>query len=217
MTTVNNETLLNAMKWRYATKRFDATKKISEQDWNVLAESLRMAPSSYGLQPWKFILVENSQLRKELRPVSWNQSQVEDASHYVVFASVTKVNEQNIVNHINHMAKVRGASPASLEGYRDMMIGDLVKGPRSEYSKWWTQRQAYIAMGQLMFTAALMGIDTCAMEGIDPAAYDKMLKLEGTNFGSIAAVALGYRHPEDAYQKAPKVRYELKDVLTVIK
>lgn len=217
MNRIDNDSLLHAMKWRYAVKKFDAAKKISDADWNVLAESVRLAPSSYGLQPWKFLLIENQKLRKELRAVSWNQSQVEEASHFLVFTTVTKLTEQNIENHISQVAKVRGSSTASLQGYRDMMVSDLVRGPRSETIKWWAQRQSYIAMGQLMYTAALMQIDTCPMEGLDAAAYDNILKLESSGYSTVAAVALGYRHADDGYQRQPKVRFELKDVLSVIK
>lgn len=216
MNRIENQTLLQAMNWRYAVKKFDSSKKINPADWHVLAESVRLAPSSYGLQPWKFFLIESPAVRKELRSVSWNQSQVEEASHFLVFTTISKLSEENIESHIEQVAKIRGSSPASLQGYRDMMVSDLVRGPRSETIKWWAQRQSYIAMGQLMYVASLMQIDTCPMEGLDPAAYDKILNLEGTGYSTVAAVALGYRHMDDKYQKQQKVRFELKDILSVI-
>lgn len=105
---------------------------------------------------------------------------------------------------------------SSLEGYKNMMIGDIVTGPRSQIAKWWAQRQSYIVMGFLMETAALMKIDTCPLEGLDSAAYDKILKLEGTGYSTVAAVAVGYRHPEDKYAVVKKVRFDSTDVIQYV-
>jgi nitroreductase len=114
------------------------------------------------------------------------------------------------------VAEVRKMDVSQLEGFKKAMIGDLVQGPRSEVINFWAQRQAYIAMGFLMETAALMKIDTCPLEGIDSKSYDKVLNLEGTGYETVAAVAVGYRHPKDAYQKAVKVRFEKKDIFTYL-
>lgn len=213
---MNHDEIIHSLNWRYATKKFDATKKIAEKDWKVLSESLRLAPSSYGLQPWKFLVVQNRETLKKLTPLSWGQTQVEDCSHFVVFTTMTKVSEEHIKKFIKKTADVRGVDAATLQGYQDMMIGDVVKGPRSEIAKWWAQRQAYIAMGFVMETAALLKVDTCAMEGIDPAGYDKVLGLEGTEWGTVAAVACGYRHAEDKYQGMKKVRFDTNDVIKFV-
>jgi nitroreductase len=210
-----SQTLLQSLNWRYATKKFDPARKISDADWNTLAESLRLSPSSYGLQPWKFILVRDPKLREELRAVAWNQSQVTDASHFVVLTYHKSLGEGAIDKHLNRVSEVSGAPIAGLKGYRDMMLGDLVKGPRSQVIDAWSQRQVYIAMGFLMEAAALLKIDTCAMEGFDPSAFDRILKLEGTGYAAVAAVALGYRHADDGNAKMKKVRFELKDILEV--
>jgi nitroreductase len=202
-----NQSIEASFQWRYATKAFDPKGKISTGDWETLKQSLIQAPSSYGLQPWKFIVVQNTELRTKLRAVSWNQTQVTDASHYVVFATRDSITEQDVDRYVSRIAEVRGSSIASLAGYRDMMIGDLVKGPRSSIISFWAQRQAYIAMGFLMETAALLKIDSCPMEGLDPKAYDDLLNLRGTGYQTVAACALGYRSAEDKYQHAPKVRY----------
>ncbi len=213
---MNNETILKQLNWRYAVKKMDSSKKISATDWNTLSESLRLAPSSFGLQPWKFLVVQNPAIRKQLFEVSWKQSQVEECSHYVVIATRTDMKESDIQKFIDQTAKVRGIPAESLDGYKNMMIGDLVKGPRNQVIKWWAQRQAYIAMGFLMETAALLSIDTCPLEGLDPAEYDRILKLENTGYATVAAVACGYRHPEDKYQSAKKVRFDSKDVIEII-
>jgi nitroreductase len=208
-----NEVLQQALEWRYAVKKFDATKKVTETDWKTLEASLVLSPSSYGLQPWKFIVVQNPQLRQQLRDVSWGQSQVTDCSHYVVLAYKSKMDEAHVQKYIDRMAQVRNIPVASLDGFKNVIIGDVVKGPRAEVIEWWAQRQTYIAMGFLMETAALLKIDSCPMEGLDPKAYDKLLGLEATGWATVAAVALGYRHSEDVLQKAKKVRFETKEIL----
>lgn len=209
------KSIASAIHWRYATKVFDTAKKISADDWQALKDSLRFAPSSYGLQPWKFILVENPQIRKELRAVSWNQSQVEDCSHYLVFTTLEKVSEDYIQKYLKRNSEVTGTPLEKLKAYGDLMTDNLVKGPRSETIKWWAQRQSYIAMGHLTLAAALLKIDTCCIEGLDPAAYDKILKLEGTGYKTVAAVACGYRSEADKYQANKKFRFEELDVFEV--
>jgi nitroreductase len=213
---MNKTEILEALNWRYAVKKFDNTKKISDSDWEILSESIRLAPSSYGLQPWKFLIVKDPAVRKKLTPISWNQTQIEDCSHLVVITTLKKVSEEHITKHINHTAATRGMDPANLAGYKDMMVGNLVKGPAAEFSQFWTQRQAYIAMGFLMETAAMMKIDTCAMEGISPTDYDKVLGLESSAWKTVAVVACGYRSAEDSYGKMKKVRFHANDVIQTI-
>jgi nitroreductase len=214
---MNHSDIKEALKWRYATKKFDASKKIPAADWKVLAESLQMAPSSYGLQPWQFLVVENPELREKLKAASWNQSQVTDSSHYVVLVYKEKLDTEHIQKHINNVADARGVSHESLDGFKNMMVENLVNGPRAQTIDVWAQRQTYIAMGFLMETAALMKIDACPMEGLDPAAYDKILGLEGSGWKTVATVALGYRSADDAYQNLKKVRFNDEHVLKYIK
>jgi nitroreductase len=213
MAKVDNEIIFNQLNWRYACKKFDPAMVIREADWNILAETLRLSASSYGLQPWKFIVVQNPEIRKQLLPVSWNQTPVTEASHFVVLTYKEKMDEEHITRHVEQTAKVRGIESASLEGFKKVMMGDLVKGPRSEVINWWAQRQCYIAMGAFLTTAAIMEIDTLPMEGLDPAAYDKILELEGTGYKTVAAIACGYRAADDKYQHIKKVRFDMKDVV----
>jgi nitroreductase len=213
MAKIDNEIIHNQLNWRYACKKFDPTKIIREADWNILAESLRLSASSYGLQPWKFIVVQNPELRKQLLPVSWNQTPVTDASHFVVLTYKEKMDEEHITRHIEQIAKVRGIETSTLDGFKRGAMGDLVKGPRADVINWWAQRQCYIAMGTFLTTAALMEIDTLPMEGLDPAAYDKILELDGTGYKTVAAIACGYRAADDKYQHIKKVRFDMKDVV----
>ncbi|MNK11970.1 putative NAD(P)H nitroreductase YfkO [compost metagenome] len=214
---MNHSTINEALNWRYATKKFDTSKKISALDWKVLQNALTMAPSSYGLQPFKFFVVENPEVREKLKASSWNQGQVTDASHYVVFAAKEKLDEEFIQKYINRIAEVRGVSQESLDGFKSSMVEALIKGPCAKTIDSWAQRQAYISMGFLMETAALLNIDACPMEGFDPQSYDKILNLEGTGWKTVSTVALGYRHPDDAYQNLKKVRFSDETLIEYVK
>ncbi len=213
MSSIPGESLLQQLNWRYATKKFDATKKISAADWTVLEEALILTASSYGLQPWKFIIVTDPALKAKLRPASWNQSQVEDCSHLVVFAAKLDVTEADLDRFITRTAEVRGSTLESLAGYKGFMMGDLVNGARHAVIHEWAARQTYIAMGNLLTSAALLGIDACPFEGIEPAKYDEILGLKGTGYATVSACPVGYRADDDNYAAAPKVRFEAKDIV----
>ncbi len=215
MSRVDNEIIHNQLNWRYACKKFDPSKKIREADWNILADSLRLSASSYGLQPWKFIVVQNPALREKLLPLSWGQTPVVDCSHYVVLTYKEKMDEKHIDKFLQKTAHVRGVHVATMNGYKDMMMGDVVNGPRAEIIEWWAQKQTYIAMGTLLTTAAMMEIDALPMEGINPAEYDKALSLVGTGWKTVAAIACGYRSAEDKYQFAKKSRFDINDVVEI--
>ncbi|HEX9080759.1 MAG TPA: NAD(P)H-dependent oxidoreductase [Holophagaceae bacterium] len=213
MTTTTPTSLLDALQWRYATKKFDPTKKISAADWAALEQALILTPSSYGLQPWKFLVVTDPALKAKLRPVSWNQSQIEDCSHLVVFVAKEDVTESDVDRFIARVAEVRGVSSESLAGYKGFMMGDLVNGPRHAIIGEWAARQAYIALGNFMTSAAVMGIDTCPIEGLDPAKYDEILGLKGSGYRTLAACPAGYRAADDKYATTPKVRFAAQDVV----
>jgi len=212
--TITSEIELTAqLKWRYACKAFDPTQKLTPEQWTTLAESLHLSPSSYGLQPWKFLVVQATELRRELRLASWNKGQVEDCSHFVVFTTLKTMSEDYVNHYIERIAEVRNVEASTLEGYRQVILGSLVNGDRSGTIQHWAQRQAYIAMGTLLTTAAYMKVDTCPLEGISAQDYDRILGLETSNYGTVAAVALGFRSADDKYQHAPKVRFDINEVI----
>ncbi|TAN45405.1 MAG: NAD(P)H-dependent oxidoreductase, partial [Rhodospirillales bacterium] len=173
--TISPDALLHQLEWRYATKQFDAARKIAPETWMALEETLVLTPSSYGLQPYKFIVVTDPDLKAELRTASWGQSQIEDASHLVVFAIKKAMGEDHIERYVERIAQVRAVSKESLEGFKGFMVGNLVNGPVAATIDQWAARQAYIALGNFMTSAALLGVDTCPLEGLDPAAYDAVL------------------------------------------
>ena len=210
------QSLLAALQWRYATKVFDATKKIPADVWSALEQTLVLTPTSYGLQPYKFLIVQDAAIRAALLPHSWGQKQVVDCSHFVVFLARTEMKEADVDKLIARISQVRGVPAESIAPYRGMMVSDVVNGPRGKAAHEWAARQAYIALGNLMTAAAIIGVDACPMEGLVPAEYDKILKLEGSGYKTVVACPLGYRAATDKYASLTKVRYETSDLVKVI-
>ena len=208
--------LIESLKWRYATKKFNSEKKINNKNWECLEQALILSPSSYGLQPWKFLIVQNTEIKEKLKVASWNQSQVVDCSHMVVFAIKEKMDEAHIDRFISQTAKIRKIDVASLEGYKKVIAGDLVTGPRGQVITEWAARQAYIALGNFMTAAAVIGVDTCPLEGINPLKYDEILGLTGTGWKVVVACAAGHRSDEDKYAAAEKVRFDASDIIVHI-
>jgi nitroreductase len=213
MNTLSTSDLLAALNWRYATKIFDATKKIPANLWTALEQALVLTPTSYGMQPYKFLVVDDQAKLAALLPNSWGQKQVVDCSHYVVFLARTEMKEADVAKLIQRTSDLRGIPSEKLNFYRDMILSDVVNGPRGKAAFDWSARQCYIALGNLMTVAALLGVDACPMEGINPVEYDKILGLEGSGYKTVVALALGYRAAEDKYASLPKVRYELKELI----
>lgn len=213
---MTTQELLNALRWRYATKVFDPTKKIPRETWEALKQALVLTPTSYGLQPYKFLVIESPAKRAELLPHSWGQKQVVDASHFIVFTVQTQVTQAHVDRLINHTSQVRQVPPDFLNSYRGMMLGDLVSGPRSKIAREWAAHQAYIALGNLMTCAAVLGVDACPMEGFVPAEYDRVLGLKGSGYASVVCCALGYRSANDKYAGLAKVRYAEADLLEAV-
>lgn len=213
MTPIPASQLLEALNWRYATKSFDPNRTIPADTWNALEQSLVLTPSSYGLQPWKFLVITDKPLREQLVAHSWKQRQVADCSHLVVMAVKKKMSEADIDKFIHRMAEVRGGTADALAGFKKMMMGDVVSGERSQGAAEWAARQAYIALGQFMASAALLGVDTCPMEGFEPAKFDEVLQLAGEGLTTAVLCPAGYRSADCRYATLPKVRFEPGDVI----
>ncbi|MBU6409396.1 MAG: NAD(P)H-dependent oxidoreductase [Verrucomicrobia bacterium] len=212
MNTIQSNQLLEQLNWRYATKQFDPNRKINARDWATLEEALLLTPSSGGLQPWRFIVVTDPAVRAKLLPVSYGQPQITDASHLVVFAAKDNINEADVDAHVRHAAKVQGVPVENLSRLRDMLVGGIVKSMDEPARNAWARNQAYIALGNLLTSAALIGIDACPMEGFDRAQYDEILGLKARGLSSAVIATLGYRLPADKYATAPKVRFPREQV-----
>jgi nitroreductase len=213
MSTISSETLLTQLQWRYATKRFDPARKIPADQWSALEQALLLSASSYGLQPWTFVVITDPAVREKLKPLSWNQPQITEASHLVVFAVRKNIGTEHIDKHLKRVAEVRGLSVEKLEGFRKVLIGDVVEGPRSLIVNQWAQRQLYIALGTFLTAAALLGIDACPMEGFETDKYDAELGLNKLGLAATVMAAAGYRSPEDASAKLKKVRFSADETI----
>jgi nitroreductase len=207
--------VLDKLNWRYATKVFDSSKKVSKEDLNILLDAARLSASSYGLQPYHFFVIEDGKVRSKLRKASWNQSQITDASYLLVLANKPTFDDSLVDNYIDNIIETRGVSKKDVEGYSQMMKDALLSLP-DEQKKSWTSDQTYIALGNLMTIAAEMEIDTCPMEGFDKAQYNKILGLNDKNLNASVVLAIGYRSADDATQNYPKVRYSKDQLITLI-
>jgi nitroreductase len=210
--TLTPTTAREALNHRYATKRFDPSRAIPAATWETLEQALVLSPSSYGLQPWKFVVVDDPALRQELVGATWNQTQPVEASRYVVFAVREDLSEADVDRYLARIAEVRDVPAQSLAGFRGMLHSAISNRDRDARFQW-NACQAYIAMGQFMATAAFLGVDTCPIEGLVAADYDRILGLEGSGYRTVAAVAAGYRSAEDPYARLPKVRFGASDVI----
>lgn len=202
--------LLDALNWRYATKVFDASKIIPAETWSALEESLVLTPSSFGLQPWKFLVIQDKALRESLVPHAWGQRQVADCSHLVVMTVKKSLSVADIDAFLARIVEVRGGTADALLGYRKMMLGSHEQGFMSTD---WAKKQAYIALGQFMAACALLKIDTCPMEGFVGAKFDEILGLEAQGMTTAVLCPAGYRSADDKYAVIPKVRFAAKDVI----
>ncbi|MEM9156929.1 MAG: NAD(P)H-dependent oxidoreductase [Cyanobacteria bacterium J06642_2] len=210
--TATPDFVLQQLQWRYAVKQFDPTKVISDDLWQTLEQTLLLAPSSFGLQPWKFIVVRDPDVRQQLVEASWGQTQVVEASHLVVLAIPTEVDSTDVDRFVQRMADVRQTPAEKLQGYGNMVKGFLQNPPFPVTMKEWATRQVYIALGQLMTSAAMLGIDTCPMEGFIPAKYDEILGLTERGLTAVVVCPAGYRADGDKYATMAKVRYPHEDV-----
>ncbi len=205
---------LAALHWRYATKKFDPTRKLSAEEWAKFEQALVLSPSSYGLQPYKFIVVTDQALKDKLKAVSYGQGQVADCSHLVVFASRTDVTEADVDHYLERVSQVRGTDVDHLKkGFGKVIKGDVVQGPRHAVVKEWCARQAYIALGQLMTVAALTSVDICPMEGFETDKYDEILGLTGQGYRSVVLAPVGHRAEDDGAASLPKVRFPSEELV----
>lgn len=207
-------TTLEALAWRYATKVFDPTQSVSDDDLRTILEAGRLAPSSFGVEPWQFIVVENPEVRAKLRAASYDQPKVTDAAHIIVIARRTDARANITRELIERTARIQNVAPESLDGLRDMVDGSITRRSDAELDAWVTA-QTYIALGVMITTASLMHIDNCPMEGFDNAAVDALLGLPAQHLASTTMLALGKRGDDPAAAR-PKVRRDFSDVVTFI-
>ncbi len=210
--TLNGQTVLEQLNWRYATKTFDTSKKISDADWEILENSLTLAPSSFGIQPYKFIVITDQATKEKLKPAAWGQSQITDSSHLVVIAHKKTLSDADIEHYVDRIVEVRGVPRETLTDYENIMKNSAKQATDGGYVEVWNSRQAYIALGFLLETAALLNIDATPMEGFDAAQFNEILGL--TDYSAVVVCAVGYRNAEaDWLANLPKVRFPKDELI----
>ena len=215
-TMMTPDQILDRLNWRYATKKFAPNQKIADDVWQALEQSLVLSPSSFGQQPWKFFVIRSPAVRKQLQEQAWGQSQVVDASHFVVLAIKTGINNEDVDRYIDRVAEVRQTSKDSLAGLENAIKGFLKDHPFSQLIDAWAAKQVYLALGFFLYSAALLGIDACPMEGFLPDKVDEVLGLPEQGYSAVVLCAAGYRSEADRLASAAKVRYKTEAVVQYI-
>lgn len=212
---VRTQEYIENLYWRYATKQFDPDQKLSEENLELLMESVRLSASSYGLQPYEVIVVENEEIKKKLKAAAWNQSQLTDASHIFIFANYRKIDETHLNSYLENIAKTRDLDIEDLNGLKDMVKNTVLTFPEDK-QRIWASKQTYIALGNLLSAAAEFKVDTCPMEGFDNEQFDKILGLEEKNLTTSVIAAVGYRSDEDETQHFEKVRKSKSELFHIL-
>lgn len=197
--------IIEDLHWRYATKKFDPSKILSVEQLHVLKESIRLTASSYGLQPFKVLIVESKEIREVLATASYGQRPVVDASHLFVFCAATNLDHADVDAYMDRISSVRKIEPAHLEGFSNGIKTSFEDKSADEIFKW-TSKQTYIALGQLLHTCASLRVDALPMEGFDASEYNQILNLDVQNLSATLACPVGFRHADDISQHSEKVR-----------
>jgi nitroreductase len=206
---------IDNLNWRYATKKFDATKKVSKEDFETILEAASLTASSYGLQPYKILVIEDSAIREKLKPFAWGQSQITDATYLIAFVNQTTFGEELVDSYLENVSITRNIPAEGLAGYADFMKSKLM--PLANETKGiWTAKQTYIALGNVLSAAADLKIDTCPMEGFDAVEFNKILGLDEQNLNTSVLVTIGYRAAEDETQHYKKVRKSKENLIQYI-
>jgi nitroreductase len=208
-----NKTIIDALTWRRAINSFDTTKKVSDENIKTILESANLAPSSYGIEAWKFFVVTNHDIRAQLRKAGYDQPKITDASHLIV---VTRRTDTDVLSTelIARLSVAQNKTVEDLAGFKQMVDGAIANKESSSARDAWLASQTYIALGMIMETASLLGVDNAAMEGFDPSSVNKILGLTEKNLSVVTMLALGYRNSEEPL--TPKVRRDYTDVVEFV-
>lgn len=204
--------LLNTLHWRYATKKFNTEKKLTEDQITDILKGMNLAPSSLGLQPYEFIVIHDKKIQHLLADHSYGQQQITQASHIIVIAAKKEITSSYVESYLNHIAKIRKVSLESLDDYKNMILGFL-EGKSHEEQLIWAQKQSYIVVGILMALCTDMHIDSCPMEGFIPEKYNEILGLSEMGLTATVVIPVGYRADDDEYASHKKVRKTLEDIV----
>ncbi|MDA7887307.1 NAD(P)H-dependent oxidoreductase [bacterium] len=202
----------DAMRWRYATKKFDPQRLLDETVVAELLDITNLTPTSYGLQPFKFVVLKNQEIQDKLIASSYGQRQVADASHVLVIAARTDVDASYIREYVAMVESQRNLEAGTMDEYCQVMIGSMTR-MSPESLNHWAAKQAYIALGTVMAACAALQIDACPMEGFVPQEYNEILNLGQHQLDAVLVVPIGYRAEDDATQHNPKVRRPIENMV----
>lgn len=208
-------TIIEALEWRYAVKKYDVSKKLTEDNLQILKDSIRLAPTSYGLQPFKAIFIKDEKIREQLKGKSWGQTQVIDASHLVVFVAKKHISTEDVDDYMQNVAKSRDLRIEQTAGFGDYIKSSIAPMTEGQFVIW-NVKQTYIALGMLLQTAAELRIDATPIEGFETEAYDQILGLTEQGYTTAVVCALGFRHVEDKNQHQAKVRKSEEELFHTI-
>ncbi|WP_106792941.1 NAD(P)H-dependent oxidoreductase [Aquimarina sp. Aq78] len=207
--------IIESLHWRYATKKFDNKKILSQEKIDILTEAFNLTATSYGLQPLKLVVIKNKDLQKELTPHSWNQQQVADASHVLVFCIEKTIGEQYISKYFDNVKEIRDTPEEILKPFKEQLVDSFTYKSSEEISNW-AAKQAYLALGNILTVCAIEKIDSCPMEGFIPEKYDEVLNLNDLGLTSVLVLPIGYRAEDDMFSEFKKVRRPIKDTIITI-
>ncbi|WP_397362558.1 NAD(P)H-dependent oxidoreductase [Olleya sp. R77988] len=202
--------IIKQLNWRYATKSFNTERIISPEDIKTITEAFNLTATSYGLQPLKLVVLKDKEIQKALVPFSFNQNQVAEASHLLVFCIETEIDTNYIVNYFKTVKEIRNTPDDILNPFKTFLIEEFNNKSQTEKEVWAT-KQAYLTMGNLMTICALLNIDACPMEGFNPEDYDRVLNLKEQHLKSVLVMPIGYRSDDDFMAELKKVRKPIEE------
>ena len=204
--------IIKQLNWRYATKSFDTQRLVSDKDIEVITEAFNLTATSYGLQPLKLMVIKDKELQTELVPFSYNQKQVGEASHVLVFCIESQIDTAFITSYFDRVKSIRNTADSILDPFKTFLIEDFKTKSDTE-KETWAIKQAYLALGNLMTVCATLHIDGCPMEGFSPSDYDTVLGLEALKLKSVLVMPIGYRAKDDFMADLKKVRRPIKETV----
>ncbi|MDH7446776.1 NAD(P)H-dependent oxidoreductase [Aquimarina sp. 2201CG14-23] len=207
--------IIESLQWRYATKKFDNNRILPQEKIDILTQAFNLTATSYGLQPLKLVVIHNKEIQKELTQHSWNQQQVADASHVLVFCIENSVDKDYITKYFDNVKAIRNTSEEILKPFREQLVDSFTNKPSDEVSNW-AAKQAYLAMGNLLTVCAMEKVDACPMEGFIPEKYDEVLNLKDLGLTSVLVLPIGYRANDDMFADFKKVRRPITETVIVL-
>ena len=206
---------IEALQWRYATKKFDKNKILPKEKIDILKNAFNLTATSYGLQPIKLVLVQNKDLQHKLMEFSWGQKQISTASHVLIFCIEKNIDKKFIETYFEREKEIRSTPDEIIAPYKEFLLKDFDRKPEEEI-KIWALNQAYLALGTLLTVCATEKIDSCPMEGFSPEKYNELLNLKERNLESVLVLPVGYRAADDMFSSLKKVRKPLSEVIVEI-